>query len=260
MINQNNILETIHMIDEEDLDIRTITMGISLFDCVGGTIEETCANVYDKITSYASNLVKTADDIAKETGIPMVVTNDSHYINKEDWEAHDILLCIQTGKTVNDEDRMRYEKGQFYLKSPEEMEALFPYAKEALENTNKIAEMCNVDIVFGERKLPKYDVPDGYDSFSYLKMLCEKEVVNRYPEVTEEISNRLQYELDMIRQMGFVDYFLIVWDFVNFAKKQGIPVGPGRGSAAGSIVSYCLHITDVEPIHDGLLFERFLNP
>ena len=198
--------------------------------------------------------------LSKETGIPMVVTNDSHYINKEDWEAHDILLCIQTGKTVNDEDRMRYEKGQFYLKSPEEMEALFPYAKEALENTNKIAEMCNVDIVFGERKLPKYDVPDGYDSFSYLKMLCEKEVVNRYPEVTEEISNRLQYELDMIRQMGFVDYFLIVWDFVNFAKKQGIPVGPGRGSAAGSIVSYCLHITDVEPIHDGLLFERFLNP
>ena len=190
----------------------------------------------------------------------MVVTNDSHYINKEDWEAHDILLCIQTGKTVNDEDRMRYEKGQFYLKSAEEMEALFPYAKEALENTNKIADMCNVEIVFGERKLPKYDVPDGYDSFSYLTMLCEKGAKERYPEVTDEVKSRLDYELDMIRQMGFVDYFLIVWDFVNFAKSHDIPVGPGRGSAAGSIVSYCLHITDIEPLRYGLLFERFLNP
>ena len=134
--------------------------------------------------------------LSKETGIPMVVTNDSHYINKEDWEAHDILLCIQTGKTVNDEDRMRYEEGQFYLKSPEEMEALFPYAKEALENTNKIADMCNVEIVFGERKLPKYDVPEGYDSFSYLTMLCEEGAKKRYPEVTDEVKNRLHYELD----------------------------------------------------------------
>ncbi len=198
--------------------------------------------------------------LSKETGIPMVVTNDSHYINKEDWEAHDILLCIQTGKTVNDEDRMRYEEGQFYLKSPEEMEALFPYAKEALENTNKIADMCNVEIVFGERKLPKYDVPEGYDSFSYLTMLCEEGAKKRYPEVTEEVKNRLHYELDMIKQMGFVDYFLIVWDFVNYAKSHDIPVGPGRGSAAGSIVSYCLYITDIEPLRYDLLFERFLNP
>ena len=198
--------------------------------------------------------------LSKETGIPMVVTNDSHYINKEDWEAHDILLCIQTGKTVNDEDRMRYEEGQFYLKSPEEMEALFPYAKEALENTNKIADMCNVEIVFGERKLPKYDVPEGYDSFSYLTMLCEEGAKKRYPEVTDEVKNRLHYELDMIKQMGFVDYFLIVWDFVNYAKSHDIPVGPGRGSAAGSIVSYCLYITDIEPLRYDLLFERFLNP
>lgn len=198
--------------------------------------------------------------LSKETGIPMVVTNDSHYINKEDWEAHDILLCIQTGKTVNDEDRMRYEEGQFYLKSPEEMEALFPYAKEALENTNKIADMCNVEIVFGERKLPKYDVPEGYDSFSYLTMLCEDGAKKRYPEVTDEVKNRLHYELDMIKQMGFVDYFLIVWDFVNYAKSHDIPVGPGRGSAAGSIVSYCLYITDIEPLRYDLLFERFLNP
>ena len=198
--------------------------------------------------------------LSKETGIPMVVTNDSHYINKEDWEAHDILLCIQTGKTVNDEDRMRYEEGQFYLKSPEEMEALFPYAKEALENTNKIADMCNVEIVFGERKLPKYDVPEGYDSFSYLTVLCEEGAKKRYPEVTDEVKNRLHYELDMIKQMGFVDYFLIVWDFVNYAKSHDIPVGPGRGSAAGSIVSYCLYITDIEPLRYDLLFERFLNP
>lgn len=198
--------------------------------------------------------------LSKETGIPMVVTNDSHYIKAEDWEAHDILLCIQTGKTVNDENRMRYEGGQYYLKSADEMEELFPYAKEALENTNKIADMCNVEIVFGERKLPKYDVPDGYDSFSYLTMLCEEGAKKRYPQVTDEVSNRLSYELNMIRQMGFVDYFLIVWDFVNYAKKNGIPVGPGRGSAAGSIVSYCLAITDIEPLRYGLLFERFLNP
>ena len=198
--------------------------------------------------------------MSRELDIPLVTTNDVHYTYAEDWEAHDILLCIQTGKTVNDEDRMRYEEGQFYLKSPEEMEALFPYAKEALENTNKIADMCNVEIVFGERKLPKYDVPEGYDSFSYLTMLCEEGAKKRYPEVTDEVKNRLHYELDMIKQMGFVDYFLIVWDFVNYAKSHDIPVGPGRGSAAGSIVSYCLYITDIEPLRYDLLFERFLNP
>lgn len=198
--------------------------------------------------------------LSKETGIPMVVTNDSHYINAEDWEPHDILLCVQTGKTVNDENRMRYEGGQYYLKSAEEMEALFPYAKEALENTNKIAEACNVEIVFGQRKLPKYDVPDGYDSFSYLKKLCQEGAQRRYPEVTSKVQERLDYELDVIKEMGFVDYFLIVWDFVNYAKQNNIPVGPGRGSAAGAIVSYCLAITDIEPLRYNLLFERFLNP
>ena len=198
--------------------------------------------------------------LSKELGIPMVVTNDSHYINAEDAEAHDILLCIQTGKIVTDEDRMRYEGGQFYLKSPDEMEALFPYAKEALENTNKIAERCNVEIVFGEQKVPKFDVPEGYDAFSYLKELCEKGLEKRYSPVTDELKERLSYELNTIKNMGYVDYFLIVSDFIKYAKDNDIPVGPGRGSAAGSIVSYCLEITNIDPIKFNLLFERFLNP
>lgn len=198
--------------------------------------------------------------LSKETGIPMVVTNDSHYITADDAEAHDILLCIQTGKLVTDEDRMRYEGGQYYLKSPEEMYELFPYAKEALENTCRIADMCNVEIVFGEQKVPRYDVPDGYDAFSYLKELCEKGIEKRYNPVTDELRERLRYELDTIKNMGFVDYFLIVWDFIRYAKDNGIAVGPGRGSAAGSIVSYCLEITNIDPIKYSLLFERFLNP
>ncbi len=198
--------------------------------------------------------------LSKELGIPTVVTNDSHYINAEDAEAHDILLCIQTGKIVTDEDRMRYEGGQFYLKSAEEMEALFPYAKDALENTNKIAERCNVEIVFGEQKVPRFDVPEGYDAFSYLKELCEQGLEKRYNPVTEELKDRLSYELNTIKNMGYVDYFLIVWDFIKYAKDHDIPVGPGRGSAAGSIVSYCLEITDIDPIKFSLLFERFLNP
>ena len=198
--------------------------------------------------------------LSKELGIPMVVTNDSHYINAEDAEAHDILLCIQTGKIVTDEDRMRYEGGQFYLKSAEEMEALFPYAKEALENTNKIAQRCNVEIVFGEQKVPKFDVPEGYDAFSYLKELCEKGLEKRYSPVTDELRERLSYELNTIKNMGYVDYFLIVSDFIKYAKDNDIPVGPGRGSAAGSIVSYCLEITNIDPIKFNLLFERFLNP
>ena len=198
--------------------------------------------------------------LSKELGIPMVVTNDSHYINAEDAEAHDILLCIQTGKIVTDEDRMRYEGGQFYLKSPEEMEALFPYAKEALENTNKIAQRCNVEIVFGEQKVPRYDVPEGYDAFSYLKELCETGLSKRYSPVTDELKDRLSFELNTIKNMGYVDYFLIVWDFIKYAKDNGIAVGPGRGSAAGSIVSYCLEITNIDPIKFSLLFERFLNP
>ncbi|MBE5944555.1 MAG: DNA polymerase III subunit alpha [Lachnospiraceae bacterium] len=198
--------------------------------------------------------------LSKETGIPMVVTNDSHYIGAEDAEAHDILLCIQTGKIVTDEDRMRYDGGQYYLKSPEEMYALFPYAKEALENTCKIADMCNVEIVFGEQKVPRYDVPAGYDAYSYLKEICYQGLERRYNPVTDALKERLEYELNTIRDMGFVDYFLIVWDFIKYAKDNDIAVGPGRGSAAGSIVSYCLEITNIEPTGFNLLFERFLNP
>ena len=198
--------------------------------------------------------------MSQETGIPLVATNDIHYVKKEDAEAHDILLCIQTGKKVADEDRMRYEGGQYYLKSPEEMEALFPYAKQALENTGKIAERCNVEIVFGEQKVPKYEVPEGFTSYSYLKALCQEGLERRYDPVTPQLQERLDYELSTIETMGYVDYFLIVWDFIKYAKDHGIAVGPGRGSAAGSIVSYCLEITNIDPIRFNLLFERFLNP
>ncbi len=198
--------------------------------------------------------------IHEETGIELVATNDLHYVNAEDAEAHDILLCIQTGKTVDDPSRMRYEGGQYYLKSPEEMMALFPYAREAIENTGKIAERCNVEIEFGVQKLPKYEVPEGYTSEGYLRELCQEGLEKRYNPVTKELQDRMDFELDTIEKMGYVDYFLIVWDFIKYAKDHGIPVGPGRGSAAGAIVSYCLEITDVEPIHFNLLFERFLNP
>ncbi len=199
--------------------------------------------------------------MSKELDIPLVVTNDVHYIKEEDAVPHDLLLCIQTGKLVTDEDRMRYEGGQFFLKSEEEMQQVFPYAREALENTHKIAERCNVEIVFGEQKVPKFDVPEGYDAFSYLKELCEEGLVKRYGDPPpKDLKERLAYELDTIRNMGYVDYFLIVWDFIRFAKSQGIAVGPGRGSAAGSIVSYCLKITDIDPIRYQLIFERFLNP
>ena len=199
--------------------------------------------------------------MSEETGIELVCTNDSHYVRAEDWEAHDILLCIQTGNTINDENRLRYEGGQYYLKSEEEMLKLFSYAKQAVENTHKIAERCNVEIVFGEQKLPKYDVPEEYpDAFSYLTYLCEKGLKERYENVTPELEERLHYELGVIRDMGFVDYFLIVWDYVNYAKSHDIAVGPGRGSAAGSIVSYCLKITNIDPIRYSLIFERFLNP
>ncbi len=199
-------------------------------------------------------------NIARETGIPLVCTNDVHYTREEDAEAHDVLLCIQTGKRVSDEDRMRYEGGQYFVKSEEEMRALFPYIPEAIDNTAKIAERCNVEIVFGERRLPEYDVPDGYTAWDYLNKLCSEGLEKRYPNAGEDLKKRLEYELDTIHTMGFVDYFLIVWDFINYAKTHGIPVGPGRGSAAGSIVSYCLGITDIEPLKYNLLFERFLNP
>ena len=197
--------------------------------------------------------------MSEEEGIPLVCTNDIHYVNADDAEAHDILLCIQTGKHVSDEDRMKYEGGQYYMKSPDEMRALFPYAPEAIANTEKIAQRCNVEIEFGVQKLPRYDVPDGFSAEGYLEKLCYDGLERRYANSSEH-EGRLRYELDIIKKMGYVDYFLIVWDFINFAKSNGIMVGPGRGSAAGSIVAYCLAITDIDPIKYNLLFERFLNP
>ena len=197
--------------------------------------------------------------IARETNIPLVCTNDVHYIYKDDCEAHDILLCIQTGKKVSDENRMRYGTDQLYLKSQEEMIELFSYVPETIENTNKIAQRCNVQIEFNKYKLPKYKL-ENVTAFEYMKSLCEKNLPLRYPNLTDDIKNRLDYELETINKMGFADYFLIVWDFINFARKNNISVGPGRGSAAGSIVSYCLGITNVDPIKYNLLFERFLNP
>lgn len=202
--------------------------------------------------------------ISSETGIPLVATNDCHYLYKEDAEAHDVLICIQTQKNVYDEDRMKYEGGQFYVKSPEEMEEVFHYIPEAIHNTEEIARRCNVEIEFGKYHLPQYPVPEGYTSLSYLNKLCEDGFKKRYEganEATEAmLRERLKYETDTITSMGFVDYFLIVWDYINFAKENHIAVGPGRGSAAGSIVAYCLGITGVDPIRYNLLFERFLNP
>ena len=197
----------------------------------------------------------------QETGLPMVCTNDAHYLRKEDAEAHDVLLCIQTGKTIDDENRMRYEPRNFYLRSEEEMAALFPadVYEDALENTARIADMCNLEFTFGKYHLPEFQLPEGYDSFSYLKKLCDEGYRERYGE-DESHRDQLQYEQNMIEKMGFTDYFLIVSDFVRYAKSVGIPVGPGRGSAAGSMVSYCLHITDIDPVKYSLYFERFLNP
>lgn len=196
----------------------------------------------------------------RELDIDLVATNDIHYTYAEDAEPHDVLLCIQTGKKVADEDRMRYEGGQYYCKSEEEMRVLFPYAPEAIDNTHKIADRCNVEIEFGVTKLPHYEVPEGFDSWTYLNHLCNEGLERRYGEQAGSLRERLDYELNVIREMGYVDYFLIVWDFINYAKSNGIAVGPGRGSAAGSIVSYCLAITDIDPIKYSLLFERFLNP
>lgn len=209
--------------------------------------------------------------LSEDLGLDLVCTNDVHYTYEEDTEAHDILLCIQTGKKKSDEDRMRYEEGKFYLKSEEEMAALFPYAPQALENTHKIAERCNVTFEFGVTKLPNFEVPEGYTPWTYLKELCENGLHNRYPVfrgekdehcklTKEELQERLDYELNTIKNMGYIEYFLIVWDFIHYAKSNGIAVGPGRGSAAGSLVSYCLEITDIEPMRYNLLFERFLNP
>lgn len=199
--------------------------------------------------------------MSEETGIELVATNDIHYTYAEDAAAHDILLCIQTGKKVADEDRMRYDGGQYYIKSEEEMRRLFPYAARALDNTHKIASRCEVNIEFNHYKLPEFPVPEGYDAWSYLNKLTRDGFVERYGEDADEsLVKRLEYELNIIKSMGFVDYFLIVWDYIHYARSQGIPVGPGRGSAAGSIVSYCLGITQLDPIRYSLLFERFLNP
>ncbi|SFT32076.1 DNA polymerase-3 subunit alpha [Lachnospiraceae bacterium XBD2001] len=203
--------------------------------------------------------------MSQETGIELVCTNDCHYTNAEDADAHDLLLCIQTGKKVQDEDRMRYEGGQYYVKSEDEMRSLFSYAPQALENTQKIADRCHVEIEFGNTKLPHFEVPEGYDSWTYLNKLCHDGLERRYaasktPEELEKIRTQLDYELGVIKRMGYVDYFLIVWDFINYARMNGIPVGPGRGSAAGSLVSYTTGITDIDPIRYSLLFERFLNP
>ena len=195
----------------------------------------------------------------RETGIDLVATNDVHYTMAEDAEPHDVLLCLQTQKKLSDENRMRYEGGQYYVKSPEEMARLFPYALEALENTHKIAERCHVEIEFGVTKLPKYDVPDGLTSWEYLNKLCYEGLEQRYHPVTEELKKRLDYELSTIKNMGYVDYFLIVWDFIKYARDNDIMVGPGRGSAAGSLVAYTLGITQLDPIRYDLLFERFLN-
>jgi len=198
--------------------------------------------------------------LSRETGIPLVVTNDCHYTNREDADSHDVLLCIQTGKKLNDEDRMRFETQEFYVKSEEEMLELFPYAKEAVARTQEIADRCHVEFEFGVTKLPHFEVPEGYDSWTYLNKLCYEGLDRRYGDRAEELKPRLEYELDVIKNMGYVDYFLIVWDFINYARTHGIPVGPGRGSAAGALVSYTTGITNIDPIKYSLVFERFLNP
>ncbi len=221
-------------------------------------------NFYLELQDHGYELQKLVNQgllrIHEETGIPLIATNDIHYTCEEDAEAHDILLCVQTGKKVKDAERMRYEGGQFYLKSEAEMRELFRYAPEALENTQKIADRCEVEIEFGNYKLPRFHVPEGKTADTYLTELCGKGLRERYPDRWQELSDRLSYELSVIRKMGFVDYFLIVQDFINYAKRNGIPVGPGRGSAAGSLVAYSLRITDIDPIRFNLLFERFLNP
>ena len=198
--------------------------------------------------------------LARETGLPLVVTNDAHYLRREDADMQDVLLCIQTGKTVDDLNRMRFETQEFYLKSEQELRQLFPGCDEAFDNTVKIAQMCNVDFTFHEYHLPAYPVPEGYTNEGYFRMLCEKGFQERYPDAPREYRERMEYEINVISSMGYVNYYLIVWDFIHYAKSVGIPVGPGRGSGAGSIVAYCIHITEVDPMKYGLIFERFLNP
>ena len=201
-------------------------------------------------------------EISKKLDIPIVGTNDAHYLKKEDSYNHEVLLCIQTGKKISDEDRMKFETDELYVKSPEEMADYFKYLPEAIENTVKIAEKCNVDFEFGHTILPNYDVPEEFDThYDYLKKICDDGLKERYGEnLSEEITKRAEYEMGIIKRMGYVDYFLIVWDFIHYAKTNGIPVGPGRGSGAGSILAYAIGITDIDPLKYNLLFERFLNP
>ena len=196
----------------------------------------------------------------EETGIPFIATNDVHYVRQEDAEAQDVLMCIQTATTIDEENRMRFANDQFYLKSEEEMRRIFSNTPEAIDNTAKIAERCNVEFTFGELHLPEFHAPDGKTNKEYLRELCQKGLMERYPQSHIIHQERLDYELETIENMGYVEYFLIVWDFINYAKSQGIMVGPGRGSAAGSIVAYTLRITDIDPVKYGLIFERFLNP
>ena len=198
--------------------------------------------------------------ISRETGLPMIVTNDAHYLRKEDAHMQDVLLCIQTGKTVDDEKRMKFQTQEFYLKSEDEMRELFPNYPEALENTDRIAQRCNLEFVFNEYHLPTFPVPEGYSNESYFRKLCMDGFQERYPQKPDEYLERLEYEIGVISRMGYVNYYLIVWDFIRYAKENGIPVGPGRGSGAASIVAYCMHITEVDPMQYALIFERFLNP
>ena len=201
-------------------------------------------------------------ELSRKLDIPLVATNDAHYLKKEDSYNHEVLLCIQTGKKMTDEDRMKFETDDFYIKSPEEMKDYFKNLPEAIENTVKIAEKCNVEFEFGHTILPNYDVPEEFEThYDYFKKLCDDGIIKRYGEnPSKEIIERKEYELSVIKKMGYVDYFLIVWDYINYAKSEGIPVGPGRGSGAGSIVAYAIGITDIDPIKYNLIFERFLNP
>ncbi len=258
---------------------------IALSACLAGEIPQRLMdNDYDGAKAYALELAKLfgPDDfylelqdhgiaeqrsvnqgvlrIARETGLPIVATNDAHYLRKEDAAMHDVLLCVQTGKTIDDPDRMKFETEEFYLKSEAEMAELFPNYPEAISNTQKIADRCNLEIEFGKYHLPRFPIPEGYTNWTYFEKLCLDGFAERYPDQPENVRKQLDYEMQTIREMGYVDYFLIVSDFVGFARSEDIPVGPGRGSAAGSIVSYCLHITDVDPVQYSLVFERFLNP
>jgi len=198
--------------------------------------------------------------LARETGLPLIVTNDAHYLRKEDAAMQDVLLCIQTGKTVDDTNRMKFQTDEFYLKSEEELRQLFPNCADAFENTAKIADMCNLEFTFHEYHLPSFPVPDGIRNEEYFRNLCYAGFAERYKNPPQEYVDRLEYEISIISRMGYVNYYLIVWDFIRYAKEQGIPVGPGRGSGAASIVAYCMHITEVDPMQYALIFERFLNP